>query len=222
MAGFGFDGDVVTRHHRSRTSPFGRVLPTLRMAYVEPILRSSLSYRFPRITVQIADAGAEECLIGTSVFVFNLPRYALGLPFAPKAQDDDGWLDLVVFRDPGPFRALYYLWQVVCGNHLQHPGVFHRLVKKVIVTAEGTVPVQLDGDPAGFLMPEDRGGENCRGKSGHDRTTESADEDPPAAAIQSAAQWTVEALPAALRVIAPPDRRGLRRRLALVKNRLVS
>ena len=112
MAGFGFDGDVVTRHHQTRVSRAGRIRPTNRLAYVEPILRSSMSYRFPPITVQIDDPGADEILTGTTVFVFNLPRYALGLPFVPTARDDDGWLDLVVFREPGPFQALYYLWKV--------------------------------------------------------------------------------------------------------------
>ena len=117
MAGFGFDADVVTRHHRGRIGGSGRIRPTSRMAYVEHIVRSSFSYRFPTISVQIVDPGAEEVVRGTTVFFFNLPRYALGLPFAPVAREDDGWLDLVVFRHPGPLRALYYLWKVV----LRHP-----------------------------------------------------------------------------------------------------
>ena len=131
MTGFGFDGDVVTRHHRSRTSTSGRIKPTHRAAYVEPILRASLFYRFPSIRVRIEDPGAEEELEGTTVFVFNLPRYALGLPFAPTACQDDGLLDLVVFREPGPFQALYYLWRVFRGTHLDHPGVFHRRIRRV-------------------------------------------------------------------------------------------
>src|SRR5262245_50583792 len=34
MAGFGFDADVVTRHHRARTGRNGNVKPTHRAAYV--------------------------------------------------------------------------------------------------------------------------------------------------------------------------------------------
>jgi diacylglycerol kinase family enzyme len=178
MVGFGFDGDVVTRHHRARTSS-GRVKPTHRAAYVEPILRASLFYRFPPIKVRVLDRGAEEDLAGTTVFVFNLPRYALGLPFAPQASQDDGLLDLVIFRDPGPFRALYYLWRVFRGTHLDHPGVFHRRVRRLRVESAGTIPVQLDGDPAGFLTTADDG-------SGHDP-------DP--------AGWTIEVVPDALGVL---------------------
>src|SRR5262249_23145648 len=108
--------------------------PTHRVAYFEPILRSSLFYGFPPIKVTVMDPGSEEVLNGTSVFVFNLPRYALGLPFAPQACQDDGFLDLVVFRDPGPFRAFYALGRVFCGPHRAPPGVFHRRVRRVILT----------------------------------------------------------------------------------------
>ena len=151
MAGIGFDADVVTRHHLARAGGSGISRPTHRVSYVEPVLRSSLQYRFPPLTVQVADPGHEEILTGTSVFVFNLPRYALGLPFAPTARGDDGLLDLIVFRNAGPFQALYYLWLVVRSLHLDTHGVFHRRVRKVAVSAVEPVPVQLDGDPGGFV-----------------------------------------------------------------------
>ncbi len=173
MAGIGFDADVVTRHHLNRVRGTGIARPTHRGAYVESVLRSSLEYRFPVVTVNITDPGHEETLTGTTVFLFNLPRYALGLPFAPAARGDDGWLDLVVFRAAGPFQALHYLWTVIRGVHLQQPGVFHRRVRRVTVTASETVPVQLDGDPGGFVEAGGSGG------------------------------WSVEVLPQAIEVLVP-------------------
>ena len=152
MTGFGFDGDVVTRHHSARVSGLGQVRPTNRAAYVEPIVRSSFFYRFPPIQVTIEDDGQHEVLTGTTVFLFNLPRYALGLPFAPSARDDDGELDLIIFKKPGPFHALRYLWLVFRGLHLGRRGVIHRVVKRISVTVnEARVPVQIDGDPGGVL-----------------------------------------------------------------------
>jgi diacylglycerol kinase family enzyme len=151
-----------------------------------------LSYRFPRIAVRIT--GAEEVLTGTTVFVFNAPRYALGLPFAPTARDDDGWLDLVVFREPGPFQALYYLWKVFRGTHLDLPSVSHRRVKKVVVTADEPIPVQIDGDPGGYLLPLH--------------------------AAEATTGWTVEVVPAALDVIARADRGGRASRLPLASHRV--
>ncbi len=176
MAGFGFDADVVSRHHSARLGRSGQLRTTHRAAYVEPVLRSSLGYRFPRLslTAETVD-GREETLSGTTVFVFNLPRYALGLPFAPKAVGDDGSLDLVVFRDPGPFRALHYLWLVVRGLHLDRPGITHRRVRKVAIETAGAVPVQLDGDPGGVIEP-------------------------------GSAPWVVEILPRAIGVVGPLGR----------------
>jgi diacylglycerol kinase (ATP) len=187
MTGFGFDGDVVTRHHDMRTTRTGSIRTTHRAAYVEPILRSSFTYQFPEITARIEDPGAEETLVGTTVFVFNLPRYALGLPFAPEARQDDGYLDLVVFRDPGPLRALYYLWKVVLGTHLVQPGVYHRRVRRVSLTASGAVPVQIDGDPAGYLLPTTAGAAPPSTNGSTAATTRD--------------HWTVEALPGAIQFL---------------------
>jgi diacylglycerol kinase (ATP) len=179
MAGFGFDADVVSRHHAARVGQSGLPRTTHRAAYVEPVLRSSFGYRFPLLTIAAEDTdGREETLAGTTAFVFNLPRYALGLPFAPLARGDDGWLDLVVFREPGAFRALHYLWLVVRGLHLDRPGITHRRVRRVTIEAAATVPVQLDGDPGGEVEPG------------------------------SVEPWTIEVLPLAVEVIAPSFRLG--------------
>ena len=86
--------------------------------------------------------------------------------YRPRS-DDDGWLDLLIFRDPGPFKALYYLWKVFRGTHLDLPSVFHRRVKKAFVTADDTVPIQIDGDPGGFLSPN--GAERRRDRMEHRR-----------------------------------------------------
>lgn len=192
MVGFGFDGDIVSRHHQGRVSRTGSVRPTHRIAYVWPVLLSSFTYRFPPITVRIADSGAEETLTGTTVFVFNAPRYALGLPFAPAARDDDGWLDLIVFRKPGPLQALYYLWKVFWGTHLDDPGVFHRRVKRVEVTSRHRIPVQIDGDPGGYL--------------------------PLPTAVDQSDGWIVEVIPAAVDVIASASRRSLAARVPLASD----
>ncbi len=171
MAGIGFDADVVTRHHAARLGKAGRMRPTHRAAYVEPVLRASFCYKFPTLTIT-TDEG--ESLVGTTAFLFNLPRYALGLPIAPAARGDDGMLDLVVFRDAGPLRALHYLWMSFRGLHLRRDGIMHRRVSKVAIASAETVPVQLDGDPGGFVLSD-----------------------------ASAPEWTVEVLPAVLSVMVP-------------------
>lgn len=143
---------------------------------------SSFSYRFPLITVRIADPDAEEVLTGTTVFVFNAPRYALGLRFVPCARDDDGWLDVLVFRKPGPFQALYYLWKVFLGTHLGDSSVCHRRARHVVVSSQDFIPVQIDGDPGGILTP--------------------------ATKADVEAGWTITVIPAAVEIVAPANTRA--------------
>ncbi len=147
MASIGFDADVIHRHHSARRGT------TSRAAYVEPVLRASLGYSFPALTIRVEDPPVAEPLTGAMAFVFNLPAYALGLAVAPTARGDDGELDLLVFREPGPFQALRYLWLVARGLHLRRYGVIHKKVRRVTVSADRPVPVQLDGDPSGIIDP---------------------------------------------------------------------
>jgi diacylglycerol kinase family enzyme len=207
MAGFGFDADVVTRHHRGRISHTGRAQPTSRFAYVAPILRASFSYRFPTISVRVLDPGTEEVLRGTTVFIFNLPRYALGLPFVPVAREDDGWLDLVIFRHPGPFRALYYLWKVCCGVHLHDPSVYHRRVRRVVVTSREAIPVQLDGDPGGYVLPT-TSASAMHGAAGGGPPTDGDGAIAAGAVDHRHADWLVEILPSGMTMLVPPRRGG--------------
>jgi diacylglycerol kinase (ATP) len=155
MAGLGFDADVITRHHQTRLASNGRPGTTSRAAYVEPILGSAACYRFPLARVVIPTPTGEETLTGAMVFLFNLPRYALHLPVIPAARGDDGWLDLVVFQKPGPWQMLRYLWMVLRGIHLNRPDIQHRRIRHARLEAVGSrpVPIQLDGDPAGWLEP---------------------------------------------------------------------
>jgi len=171
MAGIGFDADVVTRHHAARLGKAGNMRPTHRAAYVEPVLRASFGYKFPALSITTNDG---ESFVGTTAFLFNLPRYALNLPIAPSAVGDDGLLDLVVFRDAGPLHALHYLWMVFRGLHLRRDGVSHRRVSQVCVASAEAVPVQLDGDPGGWVE-----------------------------AHSSAPPWSVQVLPSALSVMVP-------------------
>jgi diacylglycerol kinase (ATP) len=206
MVGFGFDGDVVTRHHNGRLSSSGLMRPTNRLAYVGPVLRSSFSYKFPKITVRIENEGAPEMLTGTTVFLFNAPRYALGLPFVPTAQDDDGWLDLLIFRDPGALKAVYYLWKVFRGTHLELPSVFHRRVKRALVTSEGTVPIQIDGDPGGYLLPDGLTSADPPTSASRDSKPEPDQAGNPELAPTSATVWSVEIIPHAAQVYAARGR----------------
>ncbi len=143
MAGLGLDAEVVHAVHRSRRGHIDK------LSYVLPVLQALATYPFPTVEVTIEDTG--EQLRGATVFLFNLPVYALGLPIADKARPDDGLLDLFVFQRPGLRNLARYFGAILCRRHEQLPDVQHRRVKRVHLAAGQPAPLQVDGDPAAAL-----------------------------------------------------------------------
>jgi diacylglycerol kinase family enzyme len=143
MASAGFDAAVVHRVHERRRGHITR------LSYGLPIIQTLQDYRYPPIDAEVIDTG--EKLRGSLVFIFNVPRYGLGLPVGPDARPDDGLLDLYVFERPGPFALARYVWAVVRGRQLRLPDVYHRRAKGFRLSSPEAVPLQTDGDPADWL-----------------------------------------------------------------------
>ncbi len=143
MAGVGFDADVVHRVHHGRSGHINK------LSWVVPIMESLARYRYPDVQVDIEDTG--EMLHAAMLFVVNIPQYALDLPLARDAVADDGLLDLCVFPRAGRLNLARYLTAVLRGRQATLPDFQRRLVKRVRLSSAGKVPVQTDGDPAGFL-----------------------------------------------------------------------
>jgi diacylglycerol kinase family enzyme len=143
MASVGLDADIVHRVHRRRRGHINR------LSYVIPLMQAMQNYQFPAVEVIIEDTG--ERLQGGTVFLFNLPRYALGLPIAANGSAEDGLLDLCVFERPGVLELLRYLTAVVTRRHGKLPDFYHRKVRRVRLESMEPAPIQTDGDPAGSL-----------------------------------------------------------------------
>ena len=161
MASVGLDADVVHRVHCRRRGHINR------LTYAIPLLQAMQNYHFPQVDIEIDDTG--ERLRGATVFVFNLPEYALGLPIVPKKEivavssmtsspfsavgnsATDGLLDLCVFERPGVLELVRYLAAAVMGKHRELPDFQYRKVRRVRLSSSEAAPIQTDGDPAGRL-----------------------------------------------------------------------
>ena len=159
MASCGFDADVVRRLHAERSGHIRR------WSYAPHVIRAMWRYRFPRLQVRVwggDDLTAERPVevVARWVFVFNLPRYAMGLPLGTGADGQDGLLDVCTLERGGVGRGLYYLVQVLARRHRRLNDVHWYRGTRISVTATdaethaGTIPYQLDGDPGGTLPLE--------------------------------------------------------------------
>jgi len=146
MVGVGFDAEVVHSVHQHRKGHVNK------FTYALAIRRAWHGYQFPEIDVEIMETA--ERLRGAMVMLFNLPVYGLGLPIAVQADPADGRLDLYVFQRPGRWELIRYVCAVILGMHLSLKDVQRRQIQRVRFWSKDKVPIQIDGDPAGYLPME--------------------------------------------------------------------
>jgi diacylglycerol kinase family enzyme len=146
MVGAGIDAAVVHDLHEHRNGHIHH------FSYAGPLMRALWSYPFPPIDVEVLDTG--ERLRGATALIFNLPRYALGLPVARGAQADDGLLDLYLFERPGRLRLASYFVAAALGLHTRLHDVKHRQARRFRLSSPSKVPLQIDGDPGPALPVE--------------------------------------------------------------------
>jgi diacylglycerol kinase family enzyme len=84
-------------------------------------------------------------------FVFNAPRYAMGLPIVETADLMDGQLDFCTFRGGSLLNGLMYLTGVLLRRHRHWRDTHIGRAMRVRIESNEPVPYQLDGDPGGDL-----------------------------------------------------------------------
>jgi diacylglycerol kinase family enzyme len=107
------------------------------------------SYRFTPLEVFV-DERAIFHSEPAMAFVANVPEYGTGFPLAPDARPDDGMLDVCVIPIGSPVEAVRTFLQAAAGEHVLAEGVVYARGKQIEIRAPQPVPIQVDGDPAGF------------------------------------------------------------------------
>jgi diacylglycerol kinase (ATP) len=150
VASAGFDGDVIHRLHNWRTQNPEQLRRVKRSSYGTHVFRAARTYAFPIVELE-ADGQTHR---GALAMIFNLPRYGLGLPLAPEARCDDGLLDWFICEKPGVLRLLQYATLLIAGQLHIRPDVHHGRSAVVKLSCDHPVPMQIDGEEAGFAPVE--------------------------------------------------------------------
>jgi diacylglycerol kinase (ATP) len=96
---------------------------------------------------------------GSFVLVGNGRLYGGPFPFFKRALIDDGLLDVVVFKRIGYFDIIRYLQDVIFSSSISMPDLDYFQSKRLRVSSEEEVPVEVDGEligncPVEFRMRE--------------------------------------------------------------------
>lgn len=144
MAGVGLDAAVVHLLDRTRTGPIAYA------SYVVPTALTLAAYTFPPLTVEV-DGRVVMKDEPALAFVGNVREYGTGIPILTRAEPDDGLLDVCAMPCRNPIDLAALLIAMAGGDHVRRPGVVYARGTAARVTGPaGPVPVQVDGDPAGF------------------------------------------------------------------------
>jgi len=146
VAGAGPDAEVVRRLSQQRRGHISY------WSYVKPVLETLMQYQHASLSVEadgiLVHQGPAWVLIG------NVPQYAMNLQVLHRARPDDGLLDLCIVPCRGHVRMLWHLWKTLLHEHEDSLAVIYRQARHIRVSSDDRVPLEVDGDFAGWLPAE--------------------------------------------------------------------
>jgi diacylglycerol kinase (ATP) len=83
------------------------------------------------------------------ISICNSPYYGARLRFAPKARMDDGFLDILIYRNFSKIAYLMHAASISQGRRILEPRVSMRKIKRVSITADEPVVIHADGEQKG-------------------------------------------------------------------------
>jgi len=149
LAGVGLDAQVVKETSaflKRNFGPFSYLISAAQIAARRP----------PRLFIESENSATKE---GSLVLVGNGRRYGGPFPFFKHAVIDDGLLDVVAFKQLGYLEIIKYLQEVFFSSDIRLPEVEYFQTRRLRVTSDQDVPVELDGElvgncPVEFQMHE--------------------------------------------------------------------
>jgi YegS/Rv2252/BmrU family lipid kinase len=149
LAGVGLDAQVVKETSATLKRSFGPLSYLISAAQIA-------ARRPPRLFIESQDTNVTE---GSFVLIGNGRRYGGPFPFFKQAVIDDGLLDVVVFKALGYLEIIKYLQDVFFSSEIRLPEVEYFQTRRLHVSSDQDVPVELDGEllgncPVEFQMRE--------------------------------------------------------------------
>ena len=139
LAGVGLDAQVVKETSLAFKRSFGPLSYLISAAQIA-------ARQPPKLFIESENTPVEE---GSFVLIGNGRFYGGPFPFFKHAIIDDGLFDVVVFKRLGYLEIIKYLQDVVFSSDIKVPEIEYFQTRKLRVTSEQDVPLELDGELAG-------------------------------------------------------------------------
>ena len=139
LAGVGLDAQAVKETSRAFKKSFGPLSYMISAAQIA-------SRTPPKLRIESENAKTEE---GSFVLVGNGRLYGGRFPFFKQAVIDDGLLDVVVFKRLNYVEIIRYLQNVIFTPQITAPEVEYFQTRRLRVSSDETVPVEIDGELIG-------------------------------------------------------------------------
>ncbi|MFO0832407.1 MAG: diacylglycerol kinase family protein [Phycisphaerales bacterium] len=139
MCSVGPDAGVIRRLHAARTGAISH------LSYVRPMVEELTRPSLPVLSVEV-DGRALVHRERGMVVVANSRHYGARFNPAADAVVDDGLLDVVFFPAGSGPAAMLWLLRSLLGVHTSHPACVTARARSVLVTGDGPLPHQLDGE----------------------------------------------------------------------------
>jgi YegS/Rv2252/BmrU family lipid kinase len=139
LAGVGLDAQVVKETSLALKRSFGPLSYLIQAAQIAARVP-------PRLSIESENASIDE---GSFVLVGNGRLYGGPFPFFKHAVNNDGLLDVIVFKRLGYLEIIRYLQNVLFSSEINAPEVEYFQTSRLRVTSDQPVPVELDGELVG-------------------------------------------------------------------------
>ena len=139
LGGVGLDAQVVKETSLAFKRSFGPLSYLISAAQIA-------ARKPPKLLIESENASVEE---GSFVLIGNGRLYGGPFPFFKHAIIDDGLFDVVVFKRLGYLEIIKYLQDVVFSSDIHVPEIVYFQTRRLRITSEQDVPVELDGELAG-------------------------------------------------------------------------
>jgi YegS/Rv2252/BmrU family lipid kinase len=141
IASVGLTGVAADRVNRSGKR-FGATA-----AFAWAAVATFVAYRNSRFVVEIDDERIDQ--VCNNAIVGNCRYFAGGMKILPDADPADGLLDVLVWGDVSKGDLARNMHKLYRGTHTTHPKATIRRARRVVVTPDALLPIEVDGEQPG-------------------------------------------------------------------------